>query len=94
MIMSEKYASHPMGPIYLAFLAGAALGAAVIALGKAKTDPKLREGVDGPAPRGHHRAGDMAGKLSMPRVNARERVGVAVGGPEPRVRVSVNNLPG
>lgn len=92
--MSETNAPHPMGPIYLAFLAGAALGAAVIALGKAKADPNLREGVRGPVPRGHHRAGDVAGKLSMPRVNARERVGAAVGGPEPRVRVSVNNLPG
>ncbi len=92
--MSENNASHPMGPIYLAFLAGAALGAAVIALGKAKADPNLREGAEGSAPWGHHRAGDVAGKRSMPKVNARERVGVAAGGPVPRVRVSMNNLPG
>lgn len=92
--MSEQNASHSMGPIYFAFLAGAAIGAAVIALGKSKTDPNLREGVRGPAPRGHHRAGDVVGKLSMPKVNARERASVPISEPEHRLHVSVNNLPG
>lgn len=52
--------SPSIGPILVTFLAGAALGAVVVALTTPRTGPELRNNLKEIANRGKRKAGDMA----------------------------------
>ena len=73
-----SHQESPTAPMLLTFLAGAALGAVVMALTTPKTGPQLRRDLRSLANRARRRAGDMADDLGESWDDLKESVGLAV----------------
>ncbi len=67
----------PLAPMLLTFLAGAALGAVVMALTTPKTGPQLRRDMRAMAHRVKRRAGDVADDLGESWDDLKESAGLA-----------------
>jgi gas vesicle protein len=68
---------YPMGPMLLTFLAGAAVGAVVVALTTPKTGPELRGNMKDLALRAKDKAGDLAANASGAWDELKGRTGLA-----------------
>jgi gas vesicle protein len=74
--MSQE-SNYPMGPMLLTFLAGAAVGAVVVALSTPKSGPELRGDMKDLARRARRKAGLLADDASEAWDHLKERSGEA-----------------
>jgi gas vesicle protein len=81
-------------PVVLTFLAGAAIGAIVVALTTPKSGPRLRKELKDLARCGEGRAEDVAQHLPEPRKHVKKPAGSAPGDLKRGRKVSVSDLPG
>lgn len=77
--MSQENTSSPVGPMLLAFLAGATVGALLVALTTPKTGPELRGDLKDLARRAKQKAGDLAEDASGAWDDMKERTALAAG---------------
>lgn len=73
----ENTNSSSVGPMLLTFLAGAAVGAVVVALTTPKTGPELRGNLKDIADRAKRKAGALAEDASGAWADLKERTGLA-----------------
>jgi len=77
--MSQGNTSSSMGNMLLAFLAGAAVGAVVVALTTPKSGPELRGDLKDLARRARRKAGDLADEASGAWDEVKDRTALAAG---------------
>lgn len=76
--MSESTTCTPKGPMVLTFIAGAALGAVVMALSTPKSGPELRGDLKDLARRAKRKVGDYADDASEALEDLKDRAVLAV----------------
>lgn len=76
--MSEPTTCTPKGPMVLTFIAGAALGAVVMALSTPKSGPELRGDLKDLARRAKRKVGDYADDASEALEDLKDRAVLAV----------------
>ncbi len=91
--MSEPKTSS-YGPTLLTFLAGAAVGAVVVALTTPKTGPELRGNLKDLSRRGKRRAGELMDDASESWEGLKERTGLAAADLKRGVTDAANDLRG
>lgn len=91
--MSQENTSS-VGPLLLTFLAGAAVGAVVVALTTPKTGPELRGDLKDIAQRAQRRVGDLANNASGAWDEMKERTGLAAGDLKRGLSDAANDLQG
>jgi gas vesicle protein len=91
--MSENNAPSVV-PVLLTFLAGAAIGAIVVALATPKSGPRLRKELGDLVPHGEGKAHEGAEHLPGARKPVKKAAGLAPGDLKPGRKVSVDDLPG
>lgn len=86
--------SAPIGPMLLTFIAGAAVGAALVALTTPKTGPELRGDLKDIARRARRKAGDLAEDASGAWDEMKERTSLAACDLKRGVTDAANDLRG
>lgn len=89
--MSQENNS-PMGPMLLTFLAGATLGALVVALTTPKTGPELRGDLKDLAGRAKRKAGELTDDAYEALDSLKERTMLAAGDMKQRTVLAANDL--
>ena len=84
--------SAPMGPMLLTFLAGATLGAVLVALTTPKTGPELRGDLKDLANRAKRKAGDLADDASVAWDDMKERTVLAANDMKQRTVLAAGDL--
>ena len=92
--MSQENTSSSMGTVLLTFLAGAAVGAVVVALTTPKSGPELRVDLKGLAGRTKRRAMEMAEEASEKWDDVKERTSLAAGDLRRGISDAANDLRG
>ena len=82
----------PVGSMLLTFLAGAAVGAVVMALTTPKTGPELRGDLKDLAGRAKRKAGDLADEAYEALDDMKERTALAVGDMKGRTVLAAGDL--
>lgn len=77
--MNQEHASSSVGTLLLTFLAGAAVGAVVVALTTPRSGPELRGDLKDLARRAKRKAGEMADEASGAWDEVKERTTLAAG---------------
>ena len=92
--MSESTNCTPKGPMVLTFIAGAALGAVVMALSTPKSGPELRADLKDLARRAKRKVGDYADDASEALEDLKDRAVLAVDDLKRGVSDAANDLRG
>ncbi len=92
--MSEANSCTPKGPMVLTFIAGAALGAVVMALTTPKSGPELRGDLKDLARRAKRKVGDYADDASEALEDLKDRAVLAVDDLKRGVSDAANDLRG
>ena len=92
--MSQENTSSPAGPMLLMFLAGATVGALLVALTTPKTGPELRGDLKDLAGRAKQKAGDLAEDATGAWDDMKERTVAAAGDLKRGVSDAVKDLRG
>ena len=92
--MSESTTCTPKGPMVLTFIAGAALGAVVMALSTPKSGPELRGDLKDLARRAKRKVGDYADDASEALDDLKDRAVLAVDDLKRGVSDAANDLRG
>lgn len=92
--MNQETSTSNVGPMLLTFLAGAAIGAVVVALTTPKTGPELRGNLKDIANRAKCRAGDLASDATGAWDELKERTNLAAGDLKRGITDAANDLKG
>lgn len=92
--MSQENTSSTIGPMLLTFIAGAALGAVVVALTTPKTGPELRGDLKNLSRRAKKKAGELADDASDAWVDMKERTAMAAADLKRGMSDAANDLRG
>ncbi len=90
--MTLEKTPSSISPMFWTFLAGAAVGAVVVALTTPKTGPELRGDLKHLARRARRKAGELADDATEAWDGIKDRTGLAVGDVKRDLADSVNNL--
>ncbi|MBK8724947.1 MAG: YtxH domain-containing protein [Holophagaceae bacterium] len=88
----SREATYPVGPMLLTFLAGAAVGAVVVALSTPKSGPELRGDLKDMANRGKRKAGELADDACEAWEDLKDRTELAAGELKGQASVAVEDL--
>ncbi len=92
--MNQENTSSSTGPMLLTFLAGATLGALVVALTTPKTGPELRGDLKDLARRAKRKAGDLADEAGLAWDDMKERTALATSDLKRGMTDAANDLRG